>query len=87
MGKPKTSCARPQRRLHEVGRGPGELRVDVGVGVHRDGDLRKASRQDLADVRAWATQGYDVSERGRITADVLAACDEAHQRSVIRSPI
>ena len=34
------------------------------------------SRRDLADVRAWAKEnGYQVSERGRVGADVLAAFD------------
>ncbi|MEO7944462.1 MAG: Lsr2 family protein [Marmoricola sp.] len=36
----------------------------------------KASRRDLAEVRAWAKEnGFQVSERGRISAAVLTAYD------------
>lgn len=39
---------------------------------------KTARRTDLADVRAWAKeQGLNVSERGRISADVLEAYDAA----------
>ena len=38
-----------------------------------------ASRNDLADVRAWAKkQKLEVSERGRISKSVLEAYDAAH---------
>lgn len=33
-------------------------------------------RSDLAEIRAWAqSNGYEVSDRGRIAADVIAAFD------------
>lgn len=36
------------------------------------------SASDSADIRAWAKEnGYDVSERGRISAEVRAAYNEA----------
>jgi hypothetical protein len=36
----------------------------------------KGARRDLADVRKWAKEnGFEVSERGRISAEVLAAYD------------
>lgn len=36
-------------------------------------------RQDLASVREWArANGHQVSDRGRISADVQAAFDAAH---------
>jgi hypothetical protein len=38
-----------------------------------------AKRTDLGAVRAWAREnGYEVSDRGRISADIQAAYDKAH---------
>jgi hypothetical protein len=38
-----------------------------------------AAKRDLADVREWARRnGHQVSERGRISAEVQAAYDKAH---------
>ena len=38
-----------------------------------------AGRRDLSEVREWArSNGYQVSERGRVAADVQAAYDKAH---------
>ncbi|MFF4952818.1 Lsr2 family protein [Streptomyces chattanoogensis] len=38
-----------------------------------------ASRDDSAAIRAWAKEaGYDVSDRGRVPADVREAYDKAH---------
>ena len=40
---------------------------------------RGKSRTDLGDIRAWAkSQGYEVSDRGRIPASVTDAYDSAH---------
>jgi hypothetical protein len=39
---------------------------------------RGRSGSDSADIRAWAKEnGYDVSERGRISAEIRAAYNEA----------
>lgn len=39
----------------------------------------KASRSDLAEIREWArSKGYEVSDRGRIRADIVEAYDKAH---------
>jgi hypothetical protein len=39
-------------------------------------------RNSSADIRAWArSTGYDVSDRGRISADVVHAYEAAHKRS------
>lgn len=39
----------------------------------------KASRSDLAEIRDWArSQGYEVSDRGRIRGDIVEAYDKAH---------
>jgi hypothetical protein len=40
---------------------------------------RSSKRADLADVRSWAREaGYEVSDRGRISSDVMEAYDAAH---------
>lgn len=66
-----------------------KLRDDLAtwVGHARRAGGRKTSgrstsgskRKDLAAVREWARKkGYDVSDRGRVAADVLEAYDKAH---------
>lgn len=48
------------------GRGPGRPRA-------------AAAKADLGDVRAWAREsGYQVSDRGRVSAEVMTAYDAAH---------
>jgi hypothetical protein len=38
-----------------------------------------AAKADLAEVRSWAREsGYEVSDRGRVSAQILQAYDEAH---------
>ncbi len=45
----------------------------------RRSSAKPARRTDLAAVRAWAKeQGYEVSERGRVSADLLEAYDAEH---------
>jgi hypothetical protein len=40
---------------------------------------RSAAKADLGDVRAWAREnGYPVSDRGRVAAEVMAAYEGAH---------
>jgi len=40
---------------------------------------RGTGKRDLADVREWArSNGHQVSDRGRISAEVQAAYDKAH---------
>ncbi|MBT0767720.1 Lsr2 family protein [Kineosporia sp. J2-2] len=40
---------------------------------------RSAAKADLGDVRAWARDnGYQVSDRGRVSAEVMAAYEGAH---------
>lgn len=39
----------------------------------------KRSKEELSAIRHWATRhGYEVSDRGRIATDVIAAYEEAH---------
>ena len=40
---------------------------------------KTAARKDLGEVREWArAAGYEVSDRGRVRADILEAYDRAH---------
>ncbi|GAB6901122.1 histone-like nucleoid-structuring protein Lsr2 [Kineosporia succinea] len=40
---------------------------------------RAAAKADLGDVRSWARDnGYQVSDRGRVSAEVMAAYEGAH---------
>lgn len=53
------------------------------VGGRKQSGTRSGSsapkRDDLDEVRAWAREnGYQVSDRGRVAADVLKAYDDAH---------
>lgn len=51
------------------------------VGGRKQSGTRAAAakRNDLDEIRAWArTNGYQVSDRGRIAANVMQAYDAAH---------
>jgi hypothetical protein len=49
------------------------------VSSRSSGKARSSSSSDTGKVRAWAkANGYDVSERGRISATVRSAYDAAH---------
>lgn len=54
-----------------------------GRSVRRSAGTRSrpvAERVDLSDVRAWAREnGFQVSDRGRVSSQVRAAYDAAHQ--------
>lgn len=40
---------------------------------------RASAKTDLGDVRAWAREnGYQVSDRGRVSAEVMSAYEGAH---------
>jgi hypothetical protein len=43
------------------------------------GRSKAAAKADLTDVRAWAREnGFQVSDRGRVSAEVMAAYEGAH---------
>jgi hypothetical protein len=45
----------------------------------KNGAVAAASRPDLSEVRAWAREaGYEVSDRGRVSGEVLKAFEDAH---------
>jgi nucleoid-associated protein Lsr2 len=43
------------------------------------GRSRGNSKHDLSDVRSWAREnGFQVSDRGRVSSEVIAAYEKAH---------
>jgi hypothetical protein len=55
-------------RARATSSGSGRSRGSSGGGKH-----------DLSDVRAWAREnGYQVSDRGRVSSEVIAAYEKAH---------
>lgn len=57
----------------------GHARKVTGGGGRRARKAASSSSANTKDVREWArAQGMDVSERGRISADVQQAYDAAH---------
>jgi len=58
-------------------RRPGDRAGRPGQGARRA--AAKPARTNLAEIRAWArSNGYAVSDRGRISAEVQQAYDSAH---------
>jgi hypothetical protein len=57
----------------------GHARRSGGRKSSRKAGAAGARRGDLGAVRQWARKsGHQVSDRGRISADILAAYDKAH---------
>jgi hypothetical protein len=57
----------------------GHARRAGGRKSSRKAGAAGARRSDLGEVRAWARKnGHEVSDRGRISAGILAAYDKAH---------
>ena len=54
--------------------------IDAGRSIGRRTPRRTAPRKtNLAAIRAWAaSQGLQISERGRLSAEVMAKYDAAH---------
>ncbi|MFN0283848.1 MAG: Lsr2 family protein [Kineosporiaceae bacterium] len=45
----------------------------------KNGAAAASARPDLGEVRAWAREaGYEVSDRGRVSGEVLKAFEDAH---------
>ncbi len=60
-----------------AGRKPG--RNSAGAGKRRSGGRASAPSADRTAVRVWAREaGLNVSERGRISADVMSQYEAAH---------
>jgi hypothetical protein len=54
-------------------------RSGSGRGRRRSSGAAPQKRTDLGSVREWArASGYQVSDRGRISAEIQAAYDKAH---------
>ena len=57
--------------------GGGRARSSSGGGTTRS--RSGGGRHDLSDVRAWAREnGYQVSDRGRVSSEVMTAYEKAH---------
>lgn len=55
------------------------VKLTAGTRTHRAPAKRGTARNDVSAVREWArANGHTVSDRGRISADVLAAYDAAN---------
>ena len=61
-------------------RPPGALTVSAAAGAEAAVGARASrDREQLQGIRAWAkTQGYKVAQRGRISAEIQRAYNEAH---------
>ncbi|MEO7195774.1 MAG: Lsr2 family protein [Pseudonocardiaceae bacterium] len=69
----------------EVARRAGKL-TTTSTGSRRSAAVsgERARRPDLSEVRAWARQeGYSVSARGRVSAEVLTAFDERSKLAAV----
>ena len=73
------SAANAKKLRDDVASWAGHARRSGGRKATRRAPGSGARRGDLSDVRAWARKaGHQVSERGRVSAVILAAYDKAH---------
>ena len=67
------------RRVGGRSGGSGGGRARSGGGSSSSGRSRGNSKHDLSDVRSWAREnGFQVSDRGRVSSEVIAAYEKAH---------
>jgi nucleoid-associated protein Lsr2 len=68
------------RRVGGRSGGGGGTRARSGGGSGGgSGRSRGNSKHDLSDVRSWAREnGFQVSDRGRVSSEVIAAYEKAH---------
>lgn len=76
------SAANARKLRDELSRWTGHARRSGGrrsAGTRRGGSGSGARRKDLRGVRDWARKnGFKVSDRGRVSAEVQTAYDKAH---------
>ena len=61
------------------GSGGARARSGGGSGSGGSGRSRGNSKHDLSNVRSWAREnGFQVSDRGRVSSEVIAAYEKAH---------
>src|SRR5437764_9926015 len=61
------------------GGGGGSRARSGGSGGSSSSRSRGNSKHDLSDVRSWARDnGFQVSDRGRVSSEVIAAYEKAH---------
>ena len=70
------------RRVGGRAGGGGGTRARSGGGSSGSGGSGRSrgnSKHDLSDVRSWAREnGFQVSDRGRVSSEVIAAYEKAH---------
>ncbi len=67
------------RRVSGRGSSAGSSSSGGGGRAKSAGRSRGNSKFDLTDVRSWAREnGFQVSDRGRVSGEVLAAYEKAH---------
>ena len=78
-GTPSVSTSRAARRTGSGARSAGDRRGTGGRGSAGRGGNEASRDYDPKAVRAWAgSQGIEVSQRGRVPADLIAKFQEAN---------
>jgi len=73
------TAANAKKLRNDLAAWVGHARRSGGRKSSRKGGAAGQRRSDLSAVRQWARKnGSQVSDRGRISADILAAYDKAH---------
>ena len=73
------TAANAKKLRNDLAAWVGHARRSGGRKSSRKGGAAGQRRSDLSAVRQWARKnGNQVSDRGRISADILAAYDKAH---------
>ena len=73
------TAANAKKLRNDLAAWVGHARRSGGRKSSRKGGAAGQRRSDLGAVRQWARKnGSQVSDRGRISADILAAYDKAH---------
>ena len=73
------TAANAKKLRNEFASWVGHARRSAGRKSSRKAGAAGARRSDLGAVRQWARKnGHQVSDRGRISAGILAAYDKAH---------
>lgn len=73
------SAANAQKLRDDFATWTGHARRSSGGARKSAAGVRRARRSDLAQIREWArSKGHKVSDRGRVSADIQKAYDDAH---------
>jgi hypothetical protein len=84
-GKNEAQLAQLLTRYIDKGR---EVAQPTAVTGRRRGQAKRPGRQDLADIRDWAKhKGLEVSDRGRIRADIIDQYDREQAAPPVRDTV